>query len=142
MAGSGKISEHYSVILMKNFARSWKSSKKPRKQRKYVVYLPLHLRKKLMSAHLSKELRQKHGRRNIPVRVGDKVRVMRGEFRKKEGAIERVDRKNRKLYIAGVERSKKDGTKARFPIHPSKVLVVELNAAKNRKISIKSEVKK
>jgi len=95
-----------------------------------------------MSAHLSKELRQKHGRRNIPVRVGDKVRVMRGEFRKKEGAIERVDRKNRKLYIAGVERSKKDGTKARFPIHPSKVLVVELNAAKNRKISIKSEVKK
>ena len=126
---------------MKQFARSWKASKKPRKQRKYVAYLPLHLRKKLMSVHLSKDLRKKHGRRNIPVRVGDKVRVMRGEFKKKEGVVERVDRKIRKLYVTGIERLKRDGTKAFFPIHPSKVLIIEISAAKGRKISIHPEVK-
>src|SRR3989344_23595 len=138
MACSSAFGKYHRLrIKMKTFARSWKSSSKPRKQRKYVVYLPLHLRKKLMSAHLSKDLREKHNRRNIPVRVGDKVRIMRGEFRKREGAIERVNRKTSRIYIAGVERSKKDGTKAKVPLHPSNVLVVELNAAKGREITIK-----
>jgi|SRR3989344_315312 len=127
---------------MKQHSRSWKSSSKARKQRKYVAYLPLHLRKKLMSAHISKDLRKKHGRRSISVRVGDKVRIMRGDFAKREGAIERVNRKTRRIYITGVERSKKDGSKTLVPVHPSKVLVVELNAAKGRKITIKSEGKR
>ena len=95
-----------------------------------------------MSAHISKDLRKKHGRRSISVRVGDKVRIMRGDFAKREGAIERVNRKTRRIYITGVERSKKDGSKTLVPVHPSKVLVVELNAAKGRKITIKSEGKR
>jgi large subunit ribosomal protein L24 len=60
-----------------DFSKSWKSSKQPRKQRKYLYNMDLHNVKKLMSAHLSKELMKKYGKRNIPIRKGDKVKIMR-----------------------------------------------------------------
>ena len=111
---------------MKTFSRSWKSSKKVRKQRKYRSNLPLHLRSKLVHVHLSKELHQKYNRRSVVVRLGDKVRVMRGKFRKSEGKVDRIDRKREALYITGIELIKKEGAKVLLPIHPSNVLIVEL----------------
>ena len=49
--------------MKKDFSKSWKSSRQPRKQRKYVFNAPLHIRHKLVSANLSKELRKKYGKR-------------------------------------------------------------------------------
>ncbi|HID17194.1 TPA: 50S ribosomal protein L24, partial [Candidatus Bathyarchaeota archaeon] len=43
-------------------------SSKPSKQRKAFYNAPAHLRRKLVSAPLSKELREKYGVRAIPVR--------------------------------------------------------------------------
>ena len=60
------------------FSTAWKSSVKPRKQRKYNYNAPLHLRGSQLHVHLSKELRQKHGVRALRVRVGDTVKVLRG----------------------------------------------------------------
>jgi len=94
--------------------------------------MPLHLRKKLFRMHLSKELKKKYKKRSIAVRVGDKVKIMRGQFRKKEGKIERVDRRNVRIYIEGIEVVKKDGTKALFPVHPSNALLVDVAEDKRR----------
>ncbi len=113
--------------MKKKFAKTWNSSKQPRKQRKYRFNAPLHVKSSFLNVHLSKELRQKYGRRTIRVRTGDKVKIMRGQFAKIEGKIESVNLKKSKIFVAKAEIQKKDGSKARYPINPSNVLVTELN---------------
>lgn len=102
-------------------------SKQPRKQRKARFKAPLHKRHKLMSATLSEELRERYGIRSLPVKVDDTVEVMRGDFREHEGKVVKVDRKNYRLMIDGVSVQKPDGNKVFHPIHPSNVLIVELD---------------
>ena len=102
-------------------------SKKPRKQRKFLYKAPLHLRRKMLSAHLSKELREKYKRRSLPVRKGDEVEIMRGEFKGKRGKIARVDLKNYKVYIEGITRKKTTGELVQVPIHPSNLKLISLN---------------
>jgi len=113
--------------MKKEFAKSWIRSKQPRKQRKYRYNAPLHIKSKFSSAHLSKELKKKYGKRSVEVRKEDKVKIMRGQFKGKSGKIERVDIKKSKVYITGIEVIKKDGTKILYPIHPSNLLIEELN---------------
>ena len=47
-----------------------------RKNRKRHFNAPSHIRRKLMSSPLSKELRQKYNVRSIPIRKDDEVQVM------------------------------------------------------------------
>ena len=124
----------------KTWTSSWKASEQPRKQRAYVRNAPLHIRNESVVAHLSKELRAKHKRRAIRVKVGDKVKVMRGSFKNKAGKVERIDVKNKKVYVTGVEFAKRDGSKAQYPVHPSNLLVQELDLADKRRLT--AEVKK
>jgi len=112
---------------MKFWSKHWKSSKKPRKQRKYVYNAPLHVRHKFLSAHLSKELREKYNRRSFPVRKGDEVEVMKGKFKKITGKVNRVDMNKIKVYIDGITRKKVDGSEVQVPIHPSKIKIINLN---------------
>ncbi|MCD6381372.1 MAG: 50S ribosomal protein L24, partial [Candidatus Aenigmarchaeota archaeon] len=67
--------------MEKKFSKKWVSSKEPRKQRKYRYNAPLHIRQKLVSAHLTKELRNELGIRSLPVRKNDRVKIMRGKFK-------------------------------------------------------------
>ncbi len=119
---------------MSSWSKSWKASKKPSKQRRYVVNAPLHIRNKLIASHLSKELRKKYNTRSVRIRKGDRVKVMRGSFKGKVGAVDRVGVRNSKVYITGIEFVKKDGSKALFPIHPSNLLVQELNTNDKRRL--------
>ena len=112
---------------MKTFSKHWIRSKNPKQQRKYRANAPLHIKQKFVSAHLSKELRQKYKRRSLGLRKGDKVKVMRGQYKKKTGKIDRVDLKNTRVYIEGIDIIKKEGSKALFPINPSNVMIIELN---------------
>lgn len=102
-------------------------SRKPRKQRRALLNAPPHIVTKLMSAHLSPEIREKYGRRSLPVRVGDTVRILRGEFRRVEGKVTKVDRKNRRIYVENVTRKKADGSNVNIPIHISNVMITQLN---------------
>ena len=102
-------------------------SRQPRKQRRAYFNAPLHKRQKLMSAPLSPELREKYGVRNLPVRVGDKVRVMRGDFKGHEGKVVKVDLKRYRIYVDGVVIKKASGETVFRPLHPSKVMIVELD---------------
>lgn len=127
MAGNRKSSKHHRVINMKSaFATTWKRSVQPRKQRKYVYNAPAHIKGKFLSAHLSKELKEKYGTRNVRVRVGDKVKVIRGSEKGKEGKVERVDVANTHIFVAKVEMTKPDGGKVQVPLHPSNVIITEL----------------
>lgn len=103
------------------------SSKQPRKQRKALYNAPLHVRRKMMTAPLSSELRQKYGIRRLPVRKGDEVRILRGSFAGMTGKVNRVDLRRIRIYIDGVTREKADGTPVFIPIHPSKVEIVKLD---------------
>jgi large subunit ribosomal protein L24 len=101
-------------------------SSKPRKQRKKVLELPLHLRKKLVSAHLSKELRKQLKKRSLPVRKGDKVRVLRGKHKGFTGKIARVDYRKGKVFIEKLTRKKADGTEVLLPLNASNLLLLEI----------------
>jgi large subunit ribosomal protein L24 len=102
-------------------------TKKPSKQRKRLYNAPLHRRSNILSSHLSLELKESHNTRSIPVRTGDTVRVMRGDYGGFEGKVQRVDRQKYKVFIDGINREKADGTSILVPIHPSKVEIVRLN---------------
>ena len=113
--------------MKKHFSKHWKSSKKPRKQRKYLANASLNLRKRFMSANLSKELRKKYGKRNIPLRKGDTVKVMRGKFKKKIGKIITIYTKKMKVEIENMQTKKQDGSKANVKFNPAFLQVTELN---------------
>jgi len=127
---------------MKNkFSTAWKASKQPRKQRKYLANAPLHLKKKFISINLSKELRKKHGKRNVPVRKGDIIKIMRGKFKKKQGKVTEVKSKISKIIIEGIQIKKMDGSKANIKLQPSNLQIIELNL-EDRKRMKKLEIKK
>ena len=108
------------------FSTSWKSSKQPRKQRKYLYNAPRHIKKKLVSTMLSKELREKYNKRYVPIRKGDKVKILRGQFKGKTGEVIRVDLRNLKVNINKIELLKKDGNKVFYPLSPSNLMITEL----------------
>lgn len=109
------------------WSRSWKSSKKAKKQRKYRYNAPLHIKKKFVGSHLSKELRERYKTRSMSIVKGDKVKVVRGQFKGHTGKVEEVNIRKCKIFIAGIEIQKKDGSKTSCPINPSNVSIIELN---------------
>ena len=120
--------------MKKTFSTKWKKSKQPRKQRKYRYNAALHTRSKFINVHCSKELAKKHDLKRTRVRVGDKVKVMRGKFKGKEGKVELVDLKKSRVLITGIEALKKDGSKSRPPLHASNLLITELNLDDKRRL--------
>lgn len=113
--------------MKKKFSKSWKSSTQKRKQRKYIHNAPLNIKHKFLASHLSKELIKKYNKRSIPVRKGDKVKIVRGQFKKKEGKVEKVFTKKSRVYIDSIQITKIDGTKTHYPIHPSNLIITDLN---------------
>jgi large subunit ribosomal protein L24 len=126
--------------MKSTFSSTWKGSKQPRKQRKYRYNAPAHIKKKFVSVTLSKELRTKYKKRNVTVVKGDKVKVLRGQYKGKIGEVERVDMRNTKIIIQGVENTRKDGTKTPYPTNPSNLMITELKIEdKKRKASIEGK---
>ena len=113
--------------MKKKFVSSWIRSKQPRKQRKYRANAPKHIIHKFLGAKLSKELRQKYTKKTIPVRTGDTVKIARGQFKGRSGKVESVDTKKSKVFVAGIEVIKKEGTKTRYSVHASNVIITILN---------------
>lgn len=99
----------------------------PRKQRKQLYTAPLHKRYKMFSAPLSLELKKSHGINSLPIRRGDTVRIMRGDRKGTEGKVAGIDRTHYRISIEGVTREKIDGTAVPVSIHPSKVVLTNLN---------------
>nr|AJS12525.1 50S ribosomal protein L24P [uncultured archaeon] len=128
--------------MKQEFSTSWVSSVQPRKQRKYGYNAPLHIKHRFLSSNLSKELRKKYGKRNLPLRKGDEVLVMRGTFKKKKAKVSKVDLKNTRIALDGIQRTKKEGTKVNVYFHPSVLQIYSLVEDKFRLPQQKKEIKK
>jgi large subunit ribosomal protein L24 len=125
------------------FSNSWNSSKQPRKQRKYVYNAPLHIKGKFVSSHVSPELRKKYVIRSFRLRTGDKVKVMRGQYKGKEEKVIEVNLKKQTIYLEKITITRVDGNTARIPFKPSNLMIVEFNMSdKKRKTKIESKTKK
>ena len=141
MACDRKNSKDNCLNMTEKWNSKWKSSKRPSKQRLYIFNAPLHIKSKLIKSHLSKELRKKYSSRSVRVRKGDKVKIMIGDFKGKTGIIEKIDIKKLKIYVQGIEITKKDGGKVLLPLNPSNLLVQELNLLDKRRLENQSQHK-
>merc|ERR1712170_73058 len=81
-----------------------------RKNRARYFQAPSHIRRRLMSAPLSKELRTKYNVRSISIRKDDEVQVVRGHYKGQQvGKVVSVYRKKYCVYIERVQREKANG---------------------------------
>ncbi|KAF3787009.1 60S ribosomal protein L26-1 [Nymphaea thermarum] len=104
-----------------------------RKCRKAHFTAPSSVRRILMSAPLSPELRNKYNVRSVPVRKDDEVQVARGTFKGREGKIVQVYRRKWVIHIERITREKVNGTTVNVGIDPSKVMITKLKLDKDRK---------
>ena len=118
------------LVVMKQ-SRDVASSR--RKARKMHLSAPSHIRRKLMSSHLAKDLRTKHQVRSLPIRKGDEVVVMRGQHKGAAGKVITVYRKRWYINIERVTRDKNNGQTVPVPIHPSNVQITKIKMNKDRK---------
>lgn len=136
----------FSCILKmkKKFSKKWKASKQPRKQRKYLANAPLHIKRKMLSSNLSKDLREKYGKKSLPLRKGDLVKIMRGKFKGKQGKVSNVKIKFQKVNVENIQVKKLDGSKVNVGLRPSNLQIVELNledSKRNKSLSKKTKEK-
>lgn len=103
-----------------------------RKSRKAHFSAPSHIRHRIMSSTLSKDLRKKHGIRSVPIRKDDEVTVVRGTHKGHKGKVITVRRKKFAIHIDKLTKNKANGAPYQIPVHPSKVTVVKLKEAKDR----------
>ncbi|KAL2044176.1 hypothetical protein N7G274_002881 [Stereocaulon virgatum] len=103
-----------------------------RKSRKAHFSAPSSVRRVIMSAPLSKELREKHNVRSMPIRKDDEVSVVRGSNKGREGKVISVYRLKYVIHIDRVVREKSNGHSVPLGIAPSKVVITKLKTDKDR----------
>uniref|UniRef100_A0A8C6QVV5 Large ribosomal subunit protein uL24 n=1 Tax=Nannospalax galili TaxID=1026970 RepID=A0A8C6QVV5_NANGA len=89
---------------------------------------PSHIQRMIMSSPLSKELRQKHNIRSMPILKDDEFQVVQGI-------------QTSVIYIERVQREKANGTTVHVGIHPSKVVITKLKLDKDRKKILEQKAK-
>ncbi|MBO7409406.1 MAG: 50S ribosomal protein L24 [Candidatus Methanomethylophilaceae archaeon] len=104
-------------------------SSKARVQRYNQANAPLHVKRKMLSAHLSADLRKEYGKRSARVCKGDTVTIVRGneDIRGLEGKVIAVDTQTGRVAVEGVTINKADGSAEVRPIHASNLVIVKLN---------------
>jgi large subunit ribosomal protein L26e len=112
-----------------------------RKNRKAVFTAHSEARRKIMSANLSKELRNRHGVRSMPIRKDDEVMVVRGTFKTREGKVVQVFRKKYMVFVERVTRDKVNGGQAPVGIPASNLVITKLKMDKDRKAKLEAKSK-
>jgi large subunit ribosomal protein L24 len=77
-------------------------------------------------SQLSTELRERHGKRSVRPRVGDTVRIVRGEFKDIEGKVTKADPSSGVVNVEGVTREKIKGGTSPVPIPSSNLILTAL----------------
>ncbi|MFW9936927.1 MAG: 50S ribosomal protein L24 [Candidatus Thorarchaeota archaeon] len=104
-------------------------SKSPRVQRKALFNYRNHQRSKLLSTRVADFLREDYGIKSLPLRVGDQVRVVRGEFKDFEGEVTEI-LKNQRAKIKEAVFEKVDGTQFHPAIHISNLVITKFKDEK------------
>ncbi|KAI4142463.1 MAG: hypothetical protein L6R39_004928 [Caloplaca ligustica] len=103
-----------------------------RKSRKAHFQAPSSVRRTIMSAPLSKELREKHNVRSIPIRKDDEITIVRGTNKGRSGKVTSVYRLKYVIHVERIAREKSNGQSVPLGIHPSKVQITKLKGDKDR----------
>jgi len=107
-----------------------------RKQRKAHFTAPSHVRRVIMSAPLSKDLRTKYNVKSMPVRKDDEVKIKRGTQKGRDGKVIQVYRKKWCIHVDKITREKANQATVQIPIHPSNVEIVKLAIDNDRKATL------
>lgn len=118
-----------------DWSADWKGSSNPQKQRKYRENAPLHKSDQFVTSRLDDSLQENVGTTTLPVRSGDRVKVMRGDHSGERGEVREVDREEYKLYIEGVERETVSGSEVTVAIDPSNVTLTKLNLDDDQRLA-------
>ncbi|MCI4332992.1 MAG: 50S ribosomal protein L24 [Thermoplasmata archaeon] len=104
-------------------------SRQPRRQRKAMYTADHQERRRRMSVPLSRELRARYGRRSLPVRKGDTVRVLSGSYSTvgEERRVAQVNRRDYRLTLDNVTTKTADAKLKPLPIRPSHLVLTKLN---------------
>lgn len=105
------------------------TSQLPRQQRKAMYNADLFERHRKMSVALSKELRRRYGRRSLPVRKGDTVRVLSGSYVGREERVAKVNLQKYSVTLDNVTGKTADAKLKPLPIRTSHLVLTKLNLA-------------
>ena len=109
---------------------------KRRTQRKRQLAAPSSIRRRLMSCHLNKSLRDQYKIRCLPIKRGDEVKILKGKSKGKSGKVVQVYRKRNVIYVDKVNREKQNGQQVFLPIRPCHCIIEKLFENKDRKKTI------
>ena len=110
-----------------------------RKCRKAHFQAPSHIRRKLMSSHLSKELRLQHKVRAMPIRKDDEIVITKGKDKGKKGKVLKVYRKRWCIHVEKVTKDKASGQPIQIPIKPANCIITTLKLDNQRKELLKKK---
>jgi large subunit ribosomal protein L24 len=117
-------------------------SKKPSRERKKFYSMQEHERSKATASHLNEKLRKETGKRALPIRKGDTVKIMRGDNAGKEGKVTLVQRQRGIIYVEKIIVKKSKGEEKQVPIQASKVMIIELDKSDKKRLKTrKAETK-
>lgn len=102
-------------------------SKKPAKQR-FTRHGSLHQRGRLLNVRLDKALQNEYKKRNVRVRKGDTVNVLKGEGKGKKGKVLRVNQEKGVVFIEGLSRKRADGKEQLVAMQPSNLMITQVDA--------------
>ena len=122
--------------------KTHKVSSSRRVQRKYALGAPSSVKRKLMSCHLAKALRDQYKIRSLPIKRGDEVKILKGKAKGKSGKVVQVYRKRNCIYVDKVQREKQNGQTVFLPIKPCYCVVEKLLINKDRSKIIERNAEK
>jgi large subunit ribosomal protein L24 len=102
-------------------------SRKPSKQRKALYNYKNNQRSKLLTCRLADFLTDDYGIKRLPLKVGDSVRICKGEFRDFEGEVIEIT-KHQRVKVKEAVFEKTDGTQFHPAIHVSNIVITKFKA--------------
>ena len=112
--------------------KSHQIASKRRTQRRLQLTAPSSIRRRLMSCHLNKTLRDQYKIRSLPIKRGDEVKILKGKSKGKTGKVVQVYRRRNVIYVDKVNREKQNGQAVFLPIRPCHCVIEKLLINKDR----------
>ena len=109
---------------------------KRRTQRRLQLSAPSSIKRRLMSCHLSKTIRETHKLRALPIKRREEVKKLKGKFKGKKGKVVQVYRRRSIIHVDKITREKQNGQSVFWPIRPSYCVIEKLLENKDRKKTI------
>ncbi|HYA10523.1 MAG TPA: 50S ribosomal protein L24 [Thermoplasmata archaeon] len=101
----------------------------PRRQRRSLYTAPTSERRRRMTVLLSRELRRRFQKRNVPVRKGDTVRVLQGSFAGREERVARVSRRDYSVTLDNVTLKTAEEKLKPLALRTAHLVITRLNLA-------------